>query len=198
METQSPATPSPCSAACGARPPAAPPSPPGPACCVSPARAPPPPPSRGRVPAAAGGTVACPRCRSRRRAARRKKYLIEQRAGEKIVSRAKGFTVDACAEGVAVAADALQFPPNRPSPAAAEEGRCQTATGAELPPACASACRAACGGAVERYAAAARAASGFAVAADARARATRVCSRECAYECNKPGKFYSFEVSARR
>ncbi len=32
--------------------------------------------------------------------------------------------MEACAEGVAIAADALQFPPNRPSPAA-EEGRCQ-------------------------------------------------------------------------
>ena len=60
----------------------------------------------------------------RRESSCRKKYLIEQRAGEKIVSRTKGFTVEACAEGVAIAADALQFPPNRPSPAA-EEGRCQ-------------------------------------------------------------------------
>ena len=55
----------------------------------------------------------------------RKKYLIEQTSGEKILGRTKGFTVQACAEGVAVAADTLQYPPNRPSPSAPEEGRCQ-------------------------------------------------------------------------
>ena len=55
----------------------------------------------------------------------RKKYLIEQRSGEKILGRTKGFTVEACAEGVAVAATSLQYPPNRPSPSASEEGRCQ-------------------------------------------------------------------------
>ena len=33
--------------------------------------------------------------------------------------------MEACAEGVAVAADALQYPPNRPSPSAPGEGRCQ-------------------------------------------------------------------------
>ena len=70
--------------------------------------------------------------------------------------------------------------------------------GAELAPACISACRAACGIAVERYAALSRAATGFLVPDDARVRAVRTCSRECAYECNKPGKFYGFQVTSRR
>ncbi|KAK9834077.1 hypothetical protein WJX81_008439 [Elliptochloris bilobata] len=128
----------------------------------------------------------------------RKKYLIEQRAGEKILGRTKGFTVEACAEGVAVAADSLQYPPNRTSPAAPDGGRCQQVEGAELAPACVSACRAACGNAVEQYAVLARSTTGFAVADDAQARASRACSRECAYECNKPGKFYGFQVTSRR
>ncbi len=70
--------------------------------------------------------------------------------------------------------------------------------GAELGPACVSACRAACSNAVERYAAVARSTTGFPVADDAQARASRACSRECAYECNKPGKFYEFQISSRR
>ena len=40
---------------------------------------------------------------------RRKKYAIEKRDGEKIISRRKGFTVDTCTSGIAANQESPSF-----------------------------------------------------------------------------------------
>ena len=75
-----------------------------------------------------------------------------------------------------------------------EKVLCREAEDTELGPACRSSCTAGCTDALERYKAESERRSGFVVGADEARRMLRQCSRECTYDCSKPGKQYDFEV----
>ncbi|EFJ45471.1 hypothetical protein VOLCADRAFT_105916 [Volvox carteri f. nagariensis] len=210
-----------------------------------------------------------------------KKYLIEQLQGEKIISRKKGFTVDACVGPVEVTQETPQFQglptgdkvgrdgyrevlmtvlsshprlqarldtnaiwvvykpqldygtfsscPWIRGPSAssgpwgawakarsklssgfslelgpgshalyAKNRICRKSEGQDLKETCRSACEAACTEALDSYGQQVTQESGFALLASDKARMARSCTRNCAYECGKPGKAFDFVIPYRR
>ncbi|KXZ52827.1 hypothetical protein GPECTOR_8g210 [Gonium pectorale] len=129
-----------------------------------------------------------------------KKYLIEQLQGEKIVSRKKGFTVDACVGAVEVTQETPQFQglPTGDKALYAKDRVCRKAEGQDLKETCRSACEAACSEALDTYSQRVTQESGFALLPSDKARMTKSCGRNCQYECAKPGKAFDFVIPYRK
>jgi len=132
-----------------------------------------------------------------------KKYLIEVLDGEKIVSRKRGFTVDACVTALSVEdEDALgpQFQglPTGEKVRIAGSLICNRSEGSELKVTCASSCEMSCSSAVSRYVQESSERTGIAVEDKVRERVLKSCVRDCKSECSKPGKAFDFTVPSRR
>ncbi|GIL71015.1 hypothetical protein Vretimale_4093 [Volvox reticuliferus] len=129
-----------------------------------------------------------------------KKYLIEQLQGEKIISRSKGFTVNACVGAVEVTQETPQFQglPTGDKALYAKNRVCRKSEGQDLKETCRSACESACTASLEIYGQQVTQESGFTLLASDKARMARSCTRNCSYECGKPGKAFDFVIPYRR
>lgn len=130
-----------------------------------------------------------------------KRFFIDKMDGEKIVSRRRGFTVEACTAVIAASQESPSFQglsAGQRVNAIAAGRTCREATDLELKPACAVSCRDACRDGLAAYTRESSAETGFKVSAKAQERVMRGCTRQCAYECAKPGKAYDFVVPYRQ
>ncbi|KAG2453450.1 hypothetical protein HYH02_001671 [Chlamydomonas schloesseri] len=129
-----------------------------------------------------------------------KKYLIEELQGEKVISRKKGFTVNSCVGAVSSAQETPQFQglPTGDKALYAKDRVCKKAEGQELKEVCRTACESACTEAIDLYDKQVKEESGFALLASDKARLTKSCTRNCSYECAKPGKAFDFVIPYRR
>jgi hypothetical protein len=125
--------------------------------------------------------------------------VIEQLQGEKIVSRRRGFTVDACTASVSASEETpgvVGLPVGekvRTSPTTV----CRRGTGGDLLPTCAGACQSSCSAAIEAQARRGLDRTGLRLGGrDARA-LLRSCARTCTNECQKSGKAHDYSVPFR-
>ncbi|KAL6758018.1 hypothetical protein V8C86DRAFT_2609894 [Haematococcus lacustris] len=129
-----------------------------------------------------------------------KKFVIEQLSGEKILSRRRGFTVDTCVSSMAEADETptYQMLPLGGKVTAAANVLCSHAEGSDLGSACVDSCQGACSAALDSRAEEERALSGFVLLSKDKERLLKSCTRECALDCKRPGKAYSFSTPYRK
>jgi hypothetical protein len=128
-----------------------------------------------------------------------KQFAIERLDGEKVVSRRRGFTVDACTAALSAADEsaALAALPPSEKVRTSSTTACRRGTGADLLPTCAGACQASCAAAVEGQAARGLDRTGLRLGGrDARS-VLRRCARDCTSECQKSGKAHDYSVPFR-
>ncbi|KAK9819424.1 hypothetical protein WJX74_002142 [Apatococcus lobatus] len=130
----------------------------------------------------------------------RKKYAIEKRDGEKILSRRKGFTVDTCTSGIAANQESPSFQGASTSEKLSmlDWQSCSRAEAPDLKQACVQTCGEACASGIKQYEERSLKASGLRMSTEDRSRLERSCNRQCPYQCNKPGQQYGFVVPFRR
>lgn len=128
-----------------------------------------------------------------------KKFLIEELDGEKIVSRRRGFTVQTCTSTVLQADETPQYNalPMGERVGEGSNGTCAVSVGSELKPACESSCLGACTQTLRKYNEEAFLRTGFELDERAVGKVLRACSRQCTYECGKPGRGMSFSVPSK-
>ncbi|KAF8073044.1 nip7 [Scenedesmus sp. PABB004] len=129
-----------------------------------------------------------------------KQFQIEKMQGEKVVSRARGFTVDSCVSAVQASAETPEFNglATGQKVQAGDNLLCKRATGQDLKASCKASCGAACTDALAGYEERLFAESGLRLDDKERARVLRNCRHSCSYECTKSGKAHDFVVPSRR
>ncbi|KAA6425359.1 MAG: hypothetical protein FRX49_04852 [Trebouxia sp. A1-2] len=129
----------------------------------------------------------------------RKKFLIEILEGTKVISRKKGFTTTTCVSGVAIGQQTKQFD-NLPESAktdAADNQLCSKRTGPDLQLTCNASCAQACTAALNEYADRDSRLTGYSIDGKTKDKLSKSCTKQCTYECAKPGDKYGFAIPYR-
>lgn len=129
----------------------------------------------------------------------RKKFLIEILEGTKVVSRKKGFTTTTCVSGVAIGQQTKEFDalPEAAKTNAADSQLCIRRTGPDLQLTCNASCGQACTAALNEYADRDSRLTGYSIDAKTKDKLSRSCTKQCTYECAKPGDKYGFAIPYR-
>lgn len=80
----------------------------------------------------------------------------------------------------------------------AKERICRKAEGTDLKETCRSSCQSACIDTLTGYATALTEESGFRLLDKDQERLLKSCTRNCSYECSKPGKAFDFVIPYRK
>jgi hypothetical protein len=138
-----------------------------------------------------------------------KKYVIENLQGEKIVSRAKGFTVNSCVltlsgaeeDSLGIAFQSLFSNNEKMAYAEGPDGKrevCARSTGSNLKVACQTSCESSCQTSIRSYKEGVSKSSGLDLDKGSVDRVLKSCVRDCKSECNKSGRASEFTELVRR